>query len=90
MADLKNVRLVITINNGSAGSATITLRIREPGSIEYRLIRVFELQIGAATEFTQLGGDKLPAGTDIKFRVEQVSDNNTIAETAMKYLLLDQ
>lgn len=86
---LKRVRASITRANGSAGSATITLRARTPGGV-YRAIRIFELQTGAPTEFTNLGGDVLPAGTDIKYRVEQVSDPNTIAEAAMEFVLLDR
>jgi hypothetical protein len=88
---LKRVRAAITRANGSAGSATMTLRVRAPGADQaYRSIRVFELQTGAPTEFTQLGGDVIEAGSDIKFRVEQVSDGNTIAEAAMEFVLLDR
>ncbi len=86
---LKRVRASIVRSNGGAGSATISLRVREPGGV-YRAIRVFELQTGAPTEFTQLGGDVLSAGSDIKFRVEFVSDNNTAAEAAMEFVLLDR
>lgn len=37
----------------------------------------------------ELGGDVISAGSDIKFRVDNVSDNNTIAEAAMEYVLID-
>lgn len=86
---LKRVRASITRSNGSAGSATVTLRVRPPGEV-FRAIRIFELQTGAPTEFTNLGGDVIAPGSDIKFRVETVSDTNTVAEAAMEFVLLDR
>lgn len=84
---LRRLRIAITRNNGSAGSANITLRAREQGGV-YRAVRNFELQTGAPVEFTALGGTKFIAGTDLKFMVDDVSDNNTIAEGAFEYLLI--
>lgn len=86
---LKRLRVAITRANGSAGSATVTLRVREPGGV-YQARRAFEIQTGAPTEFTNVAGDVFPAGSDIKVRVEQVSDNNTIVDTALEYILVDQ
>lgn len=85
---IKRVRVAITRSSGAAGSATITLRARTPGGV-FRAIRVFEVQTGSPTEFVQLGGDVLPAGTDVKFRVEDVSDNGTVCESAIEYVLTD-
>ena len=83
---LKRIRTSITRASGAAGSATVTLRVRETGGV-FRAIRVFEVQTASTTDFTQLGGDILPAGTDIKFRIDQVSDNDTVAEAAFEYVL---
>ena len=85
---LKRVRASITRANGSAGSSTIILNARRKGEI-FRGIRVFEVQTGDATEFTQVGGDLLPPGTDIKFTIDQVSDTNTIADGAFEFYLID-
>lgn len=85
---IKRVRVAITRANGSAGSATITLRARETGGV-YRALRVFEMQTGATTEFTSLGGIVLPEGTDIKYRIETVSDTNTVAEGSFEYILVN-
>jgi hypothetical protein len=84
---IKRIRVAITRASGAAGSATISLRVREPGGV-FRAVRVFEVQTGSGVSYTALGGDLYPAGSDIKFRVEQVSDTNTIAEGAFEYLLI--
>ncbi len=86
---LKRMRLAITRNNGSSGSATVTVRCREIGGV-YRSIRTFELQTGQSAEFTQLGGDLFQPGSDIKIRVEFVSDNNTIIDCAFEIILVKQ
>lgn len=85
---IKRIRTSITRANGSAGSATITLRARPSGGV-YKAIRAFELQTGAATEFTMEGGIVLPALTDVKYRIETVSDTNTVAEGAFEYILIE-
>ena len=85
---IKRIRVSITRANGSAGSANVTLRARETGGV-YRSVRNFEIQTGAPTEFQAFAGDILPAGTDIKFRTDAVSDNNTIPEAALEYVLID-
>lgn len=89
IAIIRRVRAAITRNNGSAGSATIILQIRQIGE-SWRAIRDFEIQTGASVEFTQLGGDVLLPGTDIKFTIQQVSDNGTIADGAFEYTLIDE
>lgn len=83
---VKRVRVSIVRNNGSAGSATISFRIREPGGV-YRAIRPFEVQTGGPVNYTEFAGEVFPAGSDVKFRVDQVSDNNTICEAAFEYVL---
>ena len=48
------------------------------------------MQTGAAIDFTQLGGDVFTPGTDVKFRVNSVSDNNTIIDAAFEYTEIDE
>lgn len=86
---MRRLRSAITRANGSAGAATITLRVRMHGEV-FRAIRDFEIQTGAAVDFTQLGGDVLPAGTDIKFRIDSVTDANTVSDGAFEYTLFTE
>ena len=86
---VKRYRVSITRANGSAGSATIAFLVRNRGEV-FRGLRVFEVQTGTGTSFTEEGGEVLQPGTDIKFRVTQVSDNNTVAEGVFEAILIDQ
>lgn len=86
---VRRVRCSIVRANGSAGSATILLMARRRGEV-FRAIRSFEIQTGAPTEFTAVGGDVLPPMTDVKFRVDQVSDSNTIIDAAIEYTLFTE
>ena len=86
---MKRIRVAITRANGSAGSATINLNVRRRGEV-FRAARVFEVQTGAPTEFTALGGILAAPGSDIKFTIEDVSDNNTVVDGAIEYLLVDE
>jgi hypothetical protein len=86
---IRRIRVSITRTNGSAGSATVTLRVRESESGVFRAIRVFELDTSSPVEYTSVGGDVIPAGSDIKFRIEDVSDNATVAEGAFEYVLVN-
>jgi len=83
---MKRLRLAITRSNGSPGSATVSMRVRPSGGV-YNAKRVMELQTGAAVSFTQEGGDMWAAGTDVKFTVEDVSDNDTVIDGAFEYVL---
>jgi len=85
---IKHFRFSITRSTGAAGSANVTLRAREPGSV-FRAIRNLELQTGSVVDVTSAGGVLLPAGTDVKFRVESVSDNGTIADGSFEYFLIE-
>lgn len=89
VAVLKRIRTTITRTNGSAGSATIQLNAREPYGA-WRAVRVFELQTGAATEFTNVGGIVFTEGFDVKYTIADVSDNNTVAEGAFEFYLIDE
>lgn len=85
---LKRIRVALTRTTGAAGSATVSLRARPPGGV-YRGIRIFELQTGSPTEFTAFAGDTLDAGTDLKFHIENVSDNNSVFDGAIEYVFVE-
>lgn len=85
---IKRVRTTITRASGAAGSATISLRIRPLGGV-FNSSRIFELQTGATTDFNSFGGIVVEASSDVKFRVDAVSDNATIAEGAFEYVLIN-
>jgi len=86
---IRRVRAAITRASGAAGSATINLLVRRRGEV-FRAVRVFEVQTGAPTEFTSLGGIVVAPGSDIKFRIQDVSDNSTIVDGAFEYLLVEE
>ncbi len=86
---IKRIRASIVRTNGSAGSATILLNAREPQG-SWRAVRVFELQTGAPTEFSNEGGLVFLEGEDVKYTIDDVSDNNTVAEGVFEYYLIDE
>lgn len=79
-----NVQLSRT--NGSAGSADITLRVREPGGV-FRAIRSYEVSNTASIQPLLKIPIFLPPSTDISVRVEDVSDNNTSITAEYGYIL---
>ncbi len=83
----KSFRAAITRTSGAAGSATVTVRVREPDGV-FWAARTLELQTGSARDFTEFAGDVWLAGTDIKVRVEDVSDNNTVIDSSFGYILI--
>lgn len=82
-AILKRVRIGLARANGSNGSATVTIRVRDVSGV-YRAIRAFELTTGAPVDYEAFAGDVLSAGADIKVSVEDVSDNSSIIESALE------
>lgn len=86
---VKRVRLGIVRASGTAGSGNINLNVREPGGA-WRAVRSFELQTGGPTEFTNEGGLVFTEGYDVKYTIAGVSDNNTIAEGAFEYYLINE
>lgn len=86
---IKRLRVSITRATGADGSATISLRAREPGGV-FRSRRIYELSTSGSTEASAFGGLLIGAGTDIKYRIEDVSDNGTVAEGEFEYLLLPE
>lgn len=87
VALVKRVRIGIVRINGSPGSANITIRARRYGET-FQAVRSFEVQTGDAVNFDQFGGDEYR--TDFKFRIEDVSDNNTTADGAIEFVLKDE
>jgi len=86
---VKRIRLSIVRANGSAGSATINMNVREPSGA-WRAVRAFELQTGGIIEFENKGGLVFTEGYDIKYTISSVSDNNTVAEGAFEYYLINE
>jgi len=89
-AIIKRTQASIIRANGSAGSATITLKSREVGSGAWAAIRPMEVSTGLGFSETDIGGEIINSGTDVKFTVEQVSDNGTIAEAELEYYLIEE
>lgn len=84
---IKNVTMKITRTSGSAGSGTVALMVRPPGGV-FNAEKVFELQTGSSIQPSDFGFVVNP-GSDIKFRVLNVSDNGTIVEGSFDYVLID-
>lgn len=88
IALVKRIRVAMVRSNGSAGSATASANVRPKGQA-WRSVRVFEISDSNSADFTQVGADTLFAGTDVKFTIDQVSDNNTIVDGAFEFFLID-
>lgn len=73
--------------NGSAGSATVSIRTRKEGEV-YRAIRYKTITTNFSYDNRYEGAIILEEKTDFKFRVEQVSDNNTEASAEFEYILV--
>jgi hypothetical protein len=83
---VKRMRCSMSRANGAAGSATITFRARPPGGV-YNTKRAYEVSTNSAVEgLPEYAGDCYPAGTDLKFRVESVTDNGTFIEGVFEWL----
>lgn len=85
---IKRVRLTMSRSNGSAGSGIITIRVRELGGV-YRAVRRETKTTNSPIQFDLIGSIVLPALTDVKVRVDSVSDNNTQISAAIDYILID-
>lgn len=74
--------------NGAAGSALVSLRTRESGSV-YRARRVHQITNALAFDRTLEGGIQLPALTDVKLRVGSTSNAGTLVTGQFQILLID-
>lgn len=72
--------------NAAAGTATVTLRTREPGEV-YRARRVYEMTTAYPIDRVHLGGIECPAGTDIKLRVDVVSAASLMGGTFKRFVV---
>jgi hypothetical protein len=82
---LKNIRVSITPSGAGSGAAIVTLRYRQRGGV-YRAIRSFNLGANAPVDQYLYAGECLNAGSDIKFRVEEVTANDTEVEGSFEWL----
>lgn len=85
---LMNYLVSITRTNGSAGSAIASLRVRPSGGV-YEAIRYEQITTQAPFQPDLGGGIELAPNTDIKVRIESVSDNTTSASASFVILLID-
>lgn len=86
---VKRAQVSIVRASGSLGSGTIVMYTRERGSNTFTSLKFFEVTTGSDTTRVDVGGDILAPGTDVKFTVDDVSDNNTVAEIECEYFLID-
>ncbi len=86
---IKRIRVAITRASGAAGSATVALLVRERGGA-WATKRIFELSTSNSADLRQEGGLIIRAESDIKLRVLEVSDNDTIAEGTIEYYFVDE
>lgn len=74
--------------NGSAGSAIVSIRIREQGGV-FRADRLKTITTSLPYSVTYEGAIIVPEKSDIKVRCEEVSDNNTSISAEFEYILVD-
>jgi hypothetical protein len=85
---IESVSVAITRASGAAGSANVSLRTRPFGEV-FTSKRSYEPSTGGPVDENLVGGIPVSTGTDIKIRVDSVSDNNTIATGSFEYLTID-
>ncbi len=84
---VKSLRISLSRANGSPGSATVSFRCRPLGGV-FNSGYVFEVTHSAPAFLTFNGSQPLEAGTDVKFTIEDVSDNNTVIEASMEHMMV--
>lgn len=67
----------MTRANGNAGAGEISVRLREPGGV-YRAIRYHGISTAYAVKERLETGLQMIAGSDVKFRVDAVTDSNSL------------
>jgi len=83
---IKRIRTSIVRASGAAGSAGVSLRVRNYGGT-FNAVRDFSLQTGGPAQYQEYTGHKVLSRADVKYTVDSVSDNNTIAEGAFEGIL---
>lgn len=85
---LKRIRFGGSV--GSAGNnnfmADVSVLVRDSIDNVYRAIRYLTYNGGQQLEYVALGGEHLPAGADVKMRIESVSDAGTVIEGHLEIL----
>lgn len=86
---IKQVSANIVRASGAAGSASLSLRVRDTlnGGV-FRTLQRFDIQAGAGFITTFEYPLDVPEGADIKFRIDTVSDNDTIASATFTIIEL--
>lgn len=85
---IRRIRLSMGRNNGSAGSGLITIRSRPENGV-FNGIRRETLTTNSPVQYGIGGSIILTEKTDVKFKIESVSDNNTQIAGAIEYVLID-
>lgn len=86
---IKRILVSIVRSNGSAGSATILLNVRERGGA-WNAKRVLEISTSGPVEDRLEGAIVLRPQSDVKYTINSVSDNDTIVSGEIEYYLVDE
>lgn len=73
--------------SGAAGSADVSLRVREFGSGGYNAARDYTVTTSVPVDRRYPFGINIPAQADVKVRVDSVSDNDSIVTADMDFLV---
>lgn len=84
---IHRLRASIARDNAAAGTATLSLRVREPGGV-YRAAQVTEVATGTIIEATAVCPISIPAGSDILVRVDAVTANATHVDVSFELILV--
>lgn len=86
---ITHIDIKLTRSNGSSGSASIFVAIREPGAI-YRHAKAFEVSTSQSYVYTpSLTSFKVDSESDIKIGVASVSDSNSIVSAEFEGILVE-
>jgi len=87
---INSFRTQIARLSGAAGSAVVTLRVRDTlNGGTFRAFRVLDAQSGAIVQEDYSFPLQISQGSDVKVRIESVSDNDTTASGSFSILLRD-
>lgn len=74
---------------GAAGSATLSIRIKAPGSNVYTSGGVIDVATGGPVSYLFQAGPVIPSGYDVLIRCDSVSDNGTLVSALMEIVYID-
>jgi len=86
MIQLSRNGAITRVGNGS-GSAELSFRIRPLGGV-FEADPVYDIQTGSPLNIVYQSGKSYSALSDMKFRVDLVSDNNTKAQAEFEFILV--